>query len=283
MAAIQKKSVLRKSAWKGQALHVTLWEPATSPTALLYLSHGVCGHMGRYDALASSLAAVGILVFGHDHVGHGQSEGDRVHIECYEQYVQDVIQTIEETKSRFATLPCYLMGNCMGGLIVGLTAIERQDWFKGLILIAPAVETKMDSWFFRTAAKVIAFVAPQLPLGIKSSSADAISTTIPEEAQACIEDDLVYHGVIKAKWGSATLEAIAMFKEQVSRIELPLLLIHGTEDTIIPLSASAFVAANVTSQQIRFEKFVGSRHDVFHDKDQERAIATVKEWILNLC
>ncbi len=164
MAAIQKKSVLRKSAWKGQALHVTLWEPATAPTALLYLSHGVCGHMGRYDALASSLAAEGILVFGHDHVGHGQSERDRVHIECYEQYVQDVIQTIEETKSRFASVSlCYLMGHSMDGLIVGLTAIERQDWFN-------------PTWY------------------IKSSSADAaIGTTIPEEAQACIEDDLVYH------------------------------------------------------------------------------------------
>ncbi len=279
MAAIQKKSVLRKSAWKGQALHVTLWEPATSPTALLYLSHGVGEHMGRYDALASSLAAEGILVFGHDHVGHGQSEGDRVHIECYEQYVQDIIQTIEETKSQFATLPCYLMGHSMGGLIAGLVAIERQDWFKGLILSAPAVEIAA-SWFIQTVSKVVAFVAPQF--GVKSIATDAIST-IPEEVQAYVEDDRVYHGALKAKWASATLAAIAMFKEQVSRIELPLLLIHGTEDTLVPFSASEFVAANVTSQQIRFEKFDGSRHEVFHDKDQERAIATVKEWILNLC
>ncbi len=279
MAAIQKKSVLRKSAWKGQALHVTLWEPATSPTALLYLCHGVCEHMGRYDALASSLAAEGILVFGHDHVGHGQSEGDRVHIERYEQYVQDVIQTIEETKSRFATLPCYLMGHSMGGLIAGLVAIERQDWFKGLILSAPFVETEVG-WFFQKASKVIAFAAPQL--GVKSIPTDTMSSIL-EVVQTFVEDDLVYHGAIKSKWCSASFAAIAMFKEQVSRIELPLLLIHGTEDTLVPISASEFVAANATSQQIRFEKLDGSRHDVFHDKDKERAIATVKEWILNLC
>ena len=46
-------------------------------------------------------------------VGHGRSEGDRAHIEHYGQYVQDVIQTIEETKKQFPELPCYLMGHSM--------------------------------------------------------------------------------------------------------------------------------------------------------------------------
>ena len=53
-------------------------------------------------------------------VGHGRSEGDRAHIEHYGQYVQDVIQTIEETKKQFPELPCYLMGHSM---VINLKAV----------------------------------------------------------------------------------------------------------------------------------------------------------------
>ena len=31
-------------------------------------------------------------MFGHDHVGHGASEGKRVYIENVEQYVDDIIE-----------------------------------------------------------------------------------------------------------------------------------------------------------------------------------------------
>ncbi len=36
-------------------------------SCLLFISHGACEHMGRYNLLAEYLAAEGILVFGHDH------------------------------------------------------------------------------------------------------------------------------------------------------------------------------------------------------------------------
>ena len=35
--------------------------------AVMYLSHGVGEHMGRYSKLGEELAERGILTFGHDH------------------------------------------------------------------------------------------------------------------------------------------------------------------------------------------------------------------------
>lgn len=280
MAAFQKNSASGKSLWNGQALHITLWEP-TDPVGLLFISHGVCEHMGRYEALAEALAAEKILVFGHDHVGHGKSEGDRAHIEDYGHYVQDVIRTIEETKSRFPTLPCYLMGHSMGGLIAALAAIEKQDWFKGLILSSALVEIdpKSAGWFIQTVAKVVAVIVPQA--GIKKVNNDFISS-VPEEVQTYMEDELIYHGACKAKWATSSIVGIEKIREQISRIELPLLLIHGTEDNMVPISGSEFIAANVKSSLVKFEKFDGCRHEVLHDKDKDRAIAVIREWILNL-
>lgn len=35
--------------------------------AMVYISHGVTEHMGRYEQLAQVLTDSGVCVFGHDH------------------------------------------------------------------------------------------------------------------------------------------------------------------------------------------------------------------------
>ena len=44
-------------------------------------------------------------------VGHGKSEGDRVHINNFRTYCDDVIQHVEDTKAEYPDLPCFLMGH----------------------------------------------------------------------------------------------------------------------------------------------------------------------------
>lgn len=68
-----------------------------------------------------------------------------------------------------------------------------------------------------------------------------------------MDDPLVWHGALKASWGVAMLNSIESFRRDVGHITLPLLLFHGTSDTLIPLSASQFIDNNVGSQDKRFE------------------------------
>ena len=45
-----------------------------------------------YTELAQAGVDQGLLVFGHDHVGHGESEGERVLVTDMEEFVAPVIQ-----------------------------------------------------------------------------------------------------------------------------------------------------------------------------------------------
>lgn len=58
---------------------------------------------------------------------------------------------------------------------------------------------------------------------------------------------------MKAKWAAVTVNAITEFRENMGVIQLPLLLIHGTDDHLVPLSASEFVMDTVSSTDIKFE------------------------------
>ena len=42
--------------------------------------------------MGTLLAERGMVVFGHDHLGHGESEGKRAYIENVDHYVDDLVQ-----------------------------------------------------------------------------------------------------------------------------------------------------------------------------------------------
>lgn len=49
----------------------------------MFISHGFGEHSGRYDRQAAEFNRKGLLVFSHDHQGHGRSAGERGDISDY--------------------------------------------------------------------------------------------------------------------------------------------------------------------------------------------------------
>ena len=44
----------------------------------MVIAHGYGEHIGRYEHVAAALVDRGAVVYGPDHLGHGESEGERV-------------------------------------------------------------------------------------------------------------------------------------------------------------------------------------------------------------
>uniref|UniRef100_A0A452UHB0 Monoglyceride lipase n=1 Tax=Ursus maritimus TaxID=29073 RepID=A0A452UHB0_URSMA len=180
----------------GQYLFCRSWKPTGTPRALIFVSHGAGEHCGRYDELAQMLVGLGLLVFAHDHVGHGQSEGERMVVSDFHVFIRDVLQHVDTMQKDYPGLPVFLLGHSMGGAIAILTAAERPSHFSGMVLISPLVLANPESatTFKVFAAKVLNLVLPNMSLGPIDSSVLSRNKT---EVDLYNSDPLICHAGLK--------------------------------------------------------------------------------------
>ena len=66
-------------------------------------------------------------------------------------------------------------------------------------------------------------------------------------------DPLIFHDPLKAKWASEMLTYIEVARMKLPSITIPVLIFHGTNDSLVPLTASEFISKNISSQDKKFE------------------------------
>ncbi|XP_064375052.1 monoglyceride lipase isoform X4 [Dromaius novaehollandiae] len=206
----------------GQHLFCRYWKPAGTPRALVFIAHGAGEHCGRYDDLAQRLTGLNLFVFAHDHVGHGQSEGDRMVVSDFHIFIRDSLQHIDLMKKEHPGLPILILGHSMV-----------------------------------FAAKVLNFVLPNLSLG--SIDPNAISRN-KKEMESYTADPLVYHGGMKVSFVIQLMNAIARIERALPKLTLPILVLHGSSDKLCDIKGSYLLMDTVQSQDKTLKVYEEAYH-----------------------
>ena len=104
----------------GRTLHAFRCVPEGRVRAVLQLSHGMVEFIDRYKPLAEHLAGQGILVTGHDHLGHGGSIRTKDDYGFFAQpdgnraVLNDLHALTVLTKQLYPGVPYFLLGHSMG-------------------------------------------------------------------------------------------------------------------------------------------------------------------------
>uniref|UniRef100_A0A8C4ZC79 Monoglyceride lipase n=1 Tax=Gadus morhua TaxID=8049 RepID=A0A8C4ZC79_GADMO len=260
----------------GLHLFCRYWEPEAQPRALVYVAHGAGEHSGPYDEIALRLKELSLLVFAHDHVGHGQSEGDRMIIKDFQVYVRDSLQHIDLMKAQHPSLPVFILGHSMGGAISILTASERANDFAGVVLISPLVQMNPDSAtpFKVFVAKVMNQLAPSLPLGsIQSNWISRDHKRTP----------LNYHGGLRVSFAMQLMGAVERIQRVIPAIAWPFLLLQGDTDKLCDISGARlmFEQAASADKKLKVQEGPGPYHALHHELPEvsESVLKELTSWL----
>ena len=114
------------------SLAAYVWTPAGEARGMVQISHGMCEYLPRYEEFAQFLCEQGYIVFGHDHLGHGNSVVDREDLgfvassggaECM---IRDILSLSQLMKERYPTLPLCLFGHSMGSFLARAALTRRE-------------------------------------------------------------------------------------------------------------------------------------------------------------
>jgi acylglycerol lipase len=262
----------------GRSLYWQAWLPEGEPRAVVVLSHGASEHSGRYRYLYERVVPAGYAIYAIDHRGHGRSEGPRAFVDRMDNVIADLDQLVDKAVAAHPGKPLFLLGHSMGGCVALTYALAHQDKLTGLALSAPLAALAAAPAPLRLIAKGLSVVAPKL--GVYEVDADGISRD-PAEVRAYDTDPLVYRGKLPARTVQELSDAVALFPDALSSLKLPLLIMHGTGDPIVPIAGSEMVAQRAGSQDLTFHRYEGFYHELFNEPagERERPLGDLADWL----
>jgi acylglycerol lipase len=260
----------------GLELYTQAWLPAGESRAVVVLSHGASEHSGRYAWVAEQLAGRGYAVHALDHRGHGRSEGQRALIDRMDHVVADLDLLIDDASAAHPGVPIFLLGHSMGGAVALSYAIEHQDRLEGLVLSAPVAAVEAASPVTRLVGSVLSIVAPTL--GVYDIESAAVSRD-PQVVRDYDADPLNYHGKLPARTVAELTAAVEKYPARVPDLTLPILIVHGTADRLVPIAGSEMVHERAGSSDKAFTRYDGLYHEVLNEPERRQVLDEIADWL----
>lgn len=277
---------------EGLSIFGRFWYPTSSPRAAVVLVHGTIMHSGLYDEFGRYLAARGYVVYGIDLQGWGRSDGigPRGDVYNYDKYVSDVSLVIDRLREVYPNVPVFGFGESLGGAVVMLGQVQRRAFFDGLLLSAPAYKPRpgfgvlrppeiINNWGLATAGW-FGSKFPRMPTPIVANR-----LTLPlmvkdkDVARSMLHDPYVTHSLLPARYISALHEAVSFLQRNIEVINVPMLVIHGDKDLLIPVSSSRELTTRTLSRDATLAVYKGMHHAAMLQPHRYQAMIDFRRWL----
>jgi len=253
------------------------WLPQGKMKAALLVVHGLAEHSGRYLNLVNRFVPLGYAVYGADHPGHGRSAGRRGYVEKFTAYTDTFAEFARMVDGWQKGKPVFLVGHSMGGLIGALHLLSHQQELQGAVLSGPSVKVP-DNIASLTifAGKILSTLLPRA--GIIKLEDEAISRDL-DVVRAYRDDPLVFHDKISARLGAQMLQAMRRMEAEASQITLPILILQGTADRLVPPAGAQMLYDRVSSADKKLIFYEGLYHEIFNEPEHARVLSDVEAWL----
>ena len=261
----------------GRSLFYRSWVPMRAVGCVLLL-HGY-EHSGRYEWVGEQLADAGFAVFAPDHRGFGASArpGALADMDSLEKAVEDIGRLVPIARREVPAAPLFLLGHSIGGMLALLFALRHPEGLRGLITSGAAVE--IPEYISPLLLQVSGLLSRLLPLLPAQPFEYHNVCRDPEVIRRIEEDPLYYKGKLRVRTGYQSVLGIRQVREGLGQLQLPLLVLHGSDDKIISPKASEAVYAGVSSPDKTLKIFPGLWHEILNEPERRQVLELILGWL----
>lgn len=267
----------------GVSLRIRVAPPAGAPRARVVMIHGIGDQVEGLPYVMASryLAGRGYLVQRMELRGHGLSGGPRAYVHEWGDYRRDLKQYLDSADGPTAALPLFLVGVSMGGLLVTNFGLHHPEGLRGIVAVAPALGETGGSPLLRALLPVLALVAPRVRLDPKLDLARL--SRDPVLLQTYVTDDPLYQTRVTPRLAAALVATIADTRRRAPAFTVPLLVQHGTDDTVTsPIGSREFVE-RAGSADKTYTAYDGGYHNLFVDTCRDEVYGAMAAWMDARC
>ncbi len=268
----------RFHSWDGTELFYRAWHPGHSRDKALILFHGGHEHSGRFQDLVESLDLSDVSVFAWDARGHGRSPGARGDARHFHDLVRDADRFIAHVRDAHGIEieDMVVLGHSVGSVIISAWLLDHARPVRGAVLGSPAFRVKLYAPFALPALRAWQRIRPG---GVVNSYVrPEMLTHDAEEAQQRREDPLI-SPAIAIRVLTSLFDTAERVIEHAGAITTPVLLLSAEKDRVVHRSAQRRFFQRLGSADKVWETLPGFYHEIFHEQDRARPIASAKVFI----
>jgi alpha-beta hydrolase superfamily lysophospholipase len=259
----------------GVKLFYRTWRPEGQPRAGLVLVHGMNEHIGRYAHIAEFFVGQGFAVWGMDHRGYGQSEGDRCFVNRFAEYLEDLHMLVDMAQECGKPL---MLGHSLGGLIAFRYGLAFPETISGLVISSPYFGVSVQpNAVTKALAPLLSFMLPRLQLDVPFAPESVCRD--PQVAKAYAEDPLVWKKATPRWFTESTKAYLACHQGLTQGMKLPVLFLQAGEDTIVDPEATRHVYTLVPHERKAFKLYPGMFHEIMNDPGKAEVFQDILNWL----
>jgi alpha-beta hydrolase superfamily lysophospholipase len=267
----------RFAGYDGLMLFRRRW-PAIGPARGVIVNvHGLGDHSALYPTVSEHFTARGFAVHAADLRGNGRSPGRRGHVREWREYREDLACFVALVRREEPGLPLFLLGHSLGGLVVLDYVLEHPGGVRGVIVSATPLGRLAVPAPLLLLGRVVSRVWPGFSL---ETGMDLSGLARDPAVTAQVLGDPLFHRRGSARLSTEVLAAIERVQAGAPRFPVPVLVLHGTDDRMVPPEGSRAFAARVGHPDHRLIEYEGGYHALFADVGRERVLGDVEEWLV---
>ncbi|ARV59971.1 lysophospholipase [Nostocales cyanobacterium HT-58-2] len=260
----------------GLNLYYQSWLPQTQVRAIIAIVHGLGAHSGLFNNAVQHLIPQGYAIYAFDLRGHGRSPGQRGHINAWAEFREDLHTFLMRIQERTTGCACFVWGHSLGAVIALDYALHFPESVQGLILTAPALGKVKVPAFKIALGRMFSRVWPRfsLKVGIKRVA----SSRDPIVLAAHVQDPL-RHEYGSARLATEFFAAQKWVQTHATDLQVPLLILHGSADSVTPPEGSLAFFEQVTFPDKERYVYQGDYHDLDLDINYQDVFADLENWL----